>query len=287
MRNDHASGQQERRDFFISYTHTDQQWAEWIAMQLETAGYTLFIQAWDFRPGSNFIAEMDRAAQTTERTILVLSPSYVQSEYTFAEWAARFRRDPKGTHCLLLPIRIQPCNVEGLLGPIVYIDLVGCDEQTAHERLLAGVPRGRVKPARVSFPVSQQAGFEGPAFPAPLPSIWTIPYPRNPVFTGRLAFLTRLTNALKAGQLGALSQPQAISGLGGIGKTQIAIEYAYQHRQDYQAVLWVPKTIYGARTSTVEPVIGSSRRCSASASSPDVESRLLRVSGGRSVWLSI
>ena len=112
MTNDHASGQQERRDFFISYTHTDQQWAEWIAMQLETAGYTLFIQAWDFRPGSNFIAEMDRAAQTTERTILVLSPSYVQSEYTFAEWAARFRRDPKGTHCLLLPIRIQPCNVE-------------------------------------------------------------------------------------------------------------------------------------------------------------------------------
>jgi hypothetical protein len=38
----------ERRDFFISYTSSDRPWAEWIAMQLEQAGYTLFIQAWDF-----------------------------------------------------------------------------------------------------------------------------------------------------------------------------------------------------------------------------------------------
>jgi tetratricopeptide (TPR) repeat protein len=69
--------------------------------------------------------------------------------------------------------------------------------------------------------------------------LWTVPYPRNALFTGREAVLARLVTALRPGQAAALSQPTAISGLGGIGKTQLALEYAYQHRQDYQAVFWV------------------------------------------------
>ena len=41
------------KDFFISYNSADRQWAEWIAWQLEEAGYTTVLQAWDFRPGPN------------------------------------------------------------------------------------------------------------------------------------------------------------------------------------------------------------------------------------------
>lgn len=41
------------KDFFISYNSADRTWAEWIAWQLEEAGYTTVLQAWDFRPGSN------------------------------------------------------------------------------------------------------------------------------------------------------------------------------------------------------------------------------------------
>jgi TIR domain len=43
------------RDFFISYTAANRPWAEWIAVQLETAGYSPVLQAWDFRPGSDFL----------------------------------------------------------------------------------------------------------------------------------------------------------------------------------------------------------------------------------------
>jgi tetratricopeptide (TPR) repeat protein len=60
---------------------------------------------------------------------------------------------------------------------------------------------------------------------------WNLP-PRNAFFTGRDEFLKNLEHGLARGRA------QAISGLGGIGKTQTAIEYAYRHRDQYRAVLW-------------------------------------------------
>ena len=72
-----------------------------------------------------------------------------------------------------------------------------------------------------------------------LPLLWNVPYRRNIFFTGREDILGYLRTILLAEEHPiAISQPQAISGLGGIGKTQIAVEYAYRFRESYQAVLW-------------------------------------------------
>lgn len=46
------------KHFFISYTQADQAWAEWIAWQLESAGLSVIIQAWDFKKGGNFVLDM-------------------------------------------------------------------------------------------------------------------------------------------------------------------------------------------------------------------------------------
>ena len=230
-----------RKDFFISYTGADRTWAEWIAWQLEQEGYTTVIQVWDFSPGSAFVMEMDTATRTAKRTIAVLSPDYFKSNFTRSEWTAAFRLDPKSEQRLLVPVRVRPCDVDGLLGQVVYIDLVGYDEQEARTRLLEGVRQARAKPATPpAFPTATPASTptlsERPEFPGAFPSIWMIHYPRNPYFTGREDLLAQLATALKSGTTTALTQ--AITGLGGIGKTQLAIEYAYQHHQDYQAVFW-------------------------------------------------
>ncbi|HSV66943.1 MAG TPA: toll/interleukin-1 receptor domain-containing protein [Mycobacteriales bacterium] len=47
---------------FFSYSPADERWATWIAWELETAGYTIMLQAWDFVPGTNFIEFMDRGS---------------------------------------------------------------------------------------------------------------------------------------------------------------------------------------------------------------------------------
>lgn len=70
-------------------------------------------------------------------------------------------------------------------------------------------------------------------------SIWNVPYPRNPFFTGREDILRQLHDLLRSNTAVAMTQPHAISGLGGIGKTQIASEYAYRYSNEYQVVLWV------------------------------------------------
>jgi ATP-dependent Clp protease ATP-binding subunit ClpC len=152
------------KDFFISYTKADKNWAEWIAWSLEEAGYQVIIQAWDFHPGGNFVLDMQEAAAGCDRTIAVLSPDFLKSAFTAPEWAAAFAKDPTGKKSSLLPVRVLDCSVEGLLGQIVYIDLVGLNENDAINTLLKGILRARGNRGKPSSP----PGFPGgPTLGAP------------------------------------------------------------------------------------------------------------------------
>jgi hypothetical protein len=150
------------KDFFISYNSADKSWAVWIAWQLEEAGYTTIIQEWDFGVGGNFVQEMQKATSEAKRTIIVLSPDWLSAQYTWPEFSAAFVQDPTGNKRLLVPIRVKPCELPGLLHSIVYIDLVGVDETEAHQRLLDGVRLERKKPsASPPFPSTARPAYPG------------------------------------------------------------------------------------------------------------------------------
>src|SRR6266704_1050136 len=68
---------------------------------------------------------------------------------------------------------------------------------------------------------------------------WHVPFPRNPFFTGREEILEALHTQLGVDRTVALTQSTALHGLGGVGKTQIALEYAYRHAFEYNAVFWI------------------------------------------------
>ncbi|MGD1943741.1 MAG: tetratricopeptide repeat protein [Leptolyngbyaceae cyanobacterium] len=219
------------KDFFVSYNSADKTWAEWIAWVLEENGYTVVIQAWDFRPGGNFILDMQRAADESHRTIMVLSAAYLKAAYTQPEWAAAFKQDPTSEDRRLIPMRVAECKPTGMLAPLVYVDLVGKDEAEAEQLVLAALS-DRAKPkTRPGFPssppsaersIAEKIEFPGhPAAPNNLPRSGAV------AFVGREQELADLHRQLHQADRLAIT---AIQGMGGIGKTELALQYAQHHR---------------------------------------------------------
>jgi tetratricopeptide (TPR) repeat protein len=223
-------------DFFVSYTGADKAWAEWIAWELEAAGHEVLVQAWDMVPGTNWVAAMHRGVQDSERTIAVLSAAYLDSVYGTVEWQAAWRDDPTGADRKLLVLRVEDCERPGLLASVGSADLFGLNEDAARielQRVVRGALTGRLKPAT-------SPGFPGrparPSFPGAFPEVWNVPA-RNLNFTGRVESLDRMRKAMISGRTVTV---HSLRGMGGVGKTQLAIEYAHRFASDFEIVWWIP-----------------------------------------------
>lgn len=153
------------KDFFISYTAKDVQWAVWISKILEDAGYTTVLQAKDFRPGANFVYEMFKAVEANQ-TIAVYSPDYFASIFTMPEWGAAFQSDPTGVNRIIIPIKVKPCELPKMLRSIVYVDLVGKDQESSKQLILDAVAKENpFDLSKAEFPGSELSPEESP-FPS-------------------------------------------------------------------------------------------------------------------------
>jgi tetratricopeptide (TPR) repeat protein len=238
----------QRCDFFVSYTGADSAWAEWIAWQLKEAGYTVTIQAWHFRPGMNFVAMMRQALDTCQRTLAVVSKAYLeQSIYGSDEWTAAFTHDDP-TRSSLLMVLIEQVTLPRLLRPWIHLNLTGVAPEQAATRLLEGVHPGPVEPtAAPAFPGRvESGGGAGPRYPGHPPKDSNLPA-RNAAFAGRDDLLSELRHRLhQEGSTAAVVPAQAMYGLGGVGKTQLALEYAHRYQADYDLIWWIGAEAPGA-----------------------------------------
>lgn len=187
--------------------------------------------------GANWQQSIDIHIYGADIIVFLISPAFLASEYC-CEFMMKqiFERYEAGA-VRILSVLLRPIDWLGPFlekSPLLPADGKPIGSRSNRDRALAEVARvirGVVE--ELINQVNARVRPSSPRFP-----LWMVPSRRNPLFMGREGILTTLHNFFTASQTSS-THIQALNGLGGIGKTQIAIEYAYRYQQEYQIIVWI------------------------------------------------
>ena len=192
-------------------------WPRWMIKNIEQADFILVVctETYQRRVLGNEISGKGLGARWEGKLI-------IQTLYEAAE------------NSRVVPIVLSEEDVKYI--PVFLRDATyfnpGTDENYARLIHHLSTQQGYQK-CELDSPKSQQRS-KSAALVAP----WSVPFPRNTFFTGRASVLRKLRSAF-INRGASSSHITVLSGLGGMGKTQTAVEYAYRHRSDYSSIFWV------------------------------------------------
>src|SRR6266511_2014122 len=268
-----ARGPEERYDFFLSRRGSVAAIAQEVANVLTEKGYRVFVQDYDIPSAANFVEEMHDAMKNSRDLVVLFTRDYEQSPYTRMEFTSfEATAAQSAEHRRMVILRCEDAPLLGLFAPHVYQDLVGIGD--AEER------RSRI--------LSALEGHSQALEPPPRPFIG-VPL-RIASFIGRAQRLDRLDAILMQDKPAAVTQASvgraAVQGLGGVGKTSLAIEYAHRFRGLYAGVCWCPAE---TRTGLLSAVAGLAVTLgAATAEEAEVEkaakAALRRLAEQRATW---
>ncbi len=221
-------------DVYLSHVAEDRLWAEWIAAVLDRAGLQVVLPAGGRQAGGNERDEAASAAAAASRTVAVVSANYLRSVQSLGVREAMAVADPVGVNRRLIPVRVGETHAAGPFADRAVLDLTRRDATAAAEEILRAL--GRL-PQSGNDDYSDPVPLE-PRYPKSIPQVWKAPA-RNASFTGRNEVLDALRDQL-LGSSQAVVLPRALYGYGGVGKTQVALEYAHRYMAEYDIVWWVP-----------------------------------------------
>jgi tetratricopeptide (TPR) repeat protein len=229
-------------EVFYSFAEADAPLLEQLERHLSVLRQEGFISTWHKRKiaaGSDWRVELDHYLNTASLILLLISPNFLASNYQYGIELQRAmtRYDEKEAH--VIPILLRPCDWKG--APFEKLQVFPRNGTAL--TLWRNRDAGFAEVAQEIRTVLQTLRS------LPRRLLWNVPDRRNPYFTGRDELLDQLDQYLApSGQMNgsesrrvALTQPFAIKGLGGIGKTQVAVEYAYRSRDrgHYMHTLWI------------------------------------------------
>ncbi|MGV9871564.1 FxSxx-COOH system tetratricopeptide repeat protein [Streptomyces cellulosae] len=200
--------------FLVAYAAENRTWADWVRHLLRRAGCDVTLH--DVSTGP--VTPPDPSV----RTVVLLSKVFETSRHADSVRHALAGRQDDTGRPPVVTVRVD--EVQHL--PESFVDLLRLDEEECVTALLRAL----------DLPLQPvESASSAPRFPGNTPAIWNAPQ-RSATFTGRNAILERVRNQL--GGTGGPPQPQALWGLGGVGKTQLAVEYVHRFMADYDLVWW-------------------------------------------------
>ncbi|TNH26926.1 hypothetical protein FHG89_19635 [Micromonospora orduensis] len=202
-------------DIAVAYDPVDRPWADWIGGQLRRAGVRSHLRA--VRPG----AQPGLGPGST--VLAVLSPDLAETGLS------GLRPDAADASAEVLGVLVAGEAWRETSGPERVVDLRGADAVRAQSLLLSQL--GLIAPAQPA------GGLRNvPRFPAdPDRRVrFNVP-PRNPSFVGRDDYLERLRDHLTSED-----GPVTLTGGAGVGKSELAREFAHRFAYDYDVVWWIP-----------------------------------------------
>ncbi len=218
----------ERFDFFLSRRGSVAAVAQEVSDVLTAADYKVIVEDYDIPSGASFVEAMHEAIKHSRDLIILFTGDYEQSPYTrkeFTSFEAERLRDERDRHIVVL--RCDDAPLRGLFADSVYQDLVGVAEPHERKRRILAAAERRSSAERPQ----KRRGRTFVGVP-----------PRIAGFTGRAEELDRLDDVLTQDRRAAVTQVgrAAVQGLGGVGKTTLAVEYANRFRNLYDGVWWCP-----------------------------------------------
>jgi tetratricopeptide (TPR) repeat protein len=217
-------------EVFISYSHHDKTLREELDTHLANLKRQNIITSWydgDITPGEELQPHIIEHLNKAQIILLLVSANFIASDFCYSTEMKQAIVRHNDNKARVIPILLRPTDWKG--APFAKLKMLPTDAKPittwlTHDEGFVDVIQG----IREAIDDLTAKGLT-----ASQERLWTIPYARNSLFTGRDKVLTKLNDALKT------SKAAALSGLGGIGKTQTAIEYAYRNRNDYDPILWV------------------------------------------------
>ena len=210
-------------DFFVSYTSSDRDWAQWIGKQLEALGHVPHVHEWEIEGGGDIYDWMEKRLETADHVLCVVSEEYLKAPYSGLERKAALWQAASSRPGFVLFVVVKPARMPVLSDHIKRCELFGVNDATARARFRAFLEKREV-PETVSFP--------GEAY-----TVSNIPLRLPPQFMGRDEALAAVDAAFERAADGFAVA--ALFGLRGVGKTTVAAAYAERHRSEFRATWWI------------------------------------------------